>query len=110
MLYASIHRIRTVLTLRVHSDPWKQPTKLEDRAASLLNERDQSGHPVDEAQVGTDTAAPAASDGAKSDQAAQPHLADKLREDLAGVRSQIEQRLESVDLAPDLAQDIGSRR
>lgn len=84
----------------------------------MLNARDHIGKSQDDApdepasrmalQAGDPVGSGA--EGGAVEVAAQPLLADKLREDLAGVKSKIEERLDMADLAPDLAQDIGSGR
>ncbi|MDG2004943.1 MAG: hypothetical protein P8J20_16590, partial [Novosphingobium sp.] len=84
----------------------------------MLNARDHIGQSSDDAPVepvsgqvpqAGDPVLAGSPDAAPSE-SQQPLLSEKVCKDLAGVKSRIEKRLETADLTPDLAQDIGSGR
>ena len=64
--------------------------------------------PVAAPPPGGSTAAPAGCDASR--QAARVPFPDRLRDTLASTKSRIEEELDRADIAPDLAQDIGSGR
>ncbi len=102
-----------MLTLRVHCLAWKQP-RGRRQGHQLQYTSDHSEHSWDSgsADAGPDAEVQPDEMAASSPtrREAVLRLADRLRDNLVDVRSRIEERFEQADIAPDLAQDIGSGR